>query len=1507
VHPQDPNYSYIYLSNIAAGNHTLASDSGFNALAYGYGNAETYGYSAGANVKDLYQQIGVATQFGIESTPSVCKGSPFRFKVSLPYCADSIKWDLSSLPGPPVAPPTQTYTTCTPGPGGPDSTTVVNGKTLYWYSLPALYTFNISGSFPVEISVFAPNTDGCGNLQEIPFDLNVYDPPTADFSITNGGCVAEPYKFFDETTTPRPSYIWNWDFGDPASGANNTSGLQNPTHIFSGPGTYSVKFSTITTPGCISAEITKQVIVAPIPTATIGGTTTACVNDPAPFITFTAADGIAPYTFSYHINSGPAIHLPSATSTITVSVPTGTPGTFTYYLDSVKNTGSSLCVTSYINTFAEVVVNANTGLTLTSGSNTQNPCINTAITNIVYTISGGGNNATITGLPPGVTGTYAAGVFTITGTPTTAGTYNYAVTATGLCLPNSMNGTITVRPDAAIALSTANNTQSVCINTPITLISYSITGGGTGGTVTGLPAGLTGAYSGGVFTITGSPTVTGTFNYTVNTTGTCVQNNAGGTITVDPDATLSLTSAPVTNNQAVCQNVAIANITYGVGGGGTGGNVTGLPAGVTGTYAGGVITITGTPTTPGTYNYTVTTTGTCVQRTALGQIVVNPDAAIALTSAGPTNAQEICMNGSIATITYSISGGGTGATVSGLPAGITGTYSAGTFTILGSATASGTFNYTVTTTGTCAQKTATGTIIVNALPTANFNVTIPSCETRVLTFTDISTANSGALDGWTWTFGDGPGGSALQHPTHTYTAAGTYTVTLSVTNNKGCVSNPVKTTNVTVNARPQADFTVPEVCINDAATVFPDASTIATGSLSPVGYEWDFGDPPSGAANTSTTMNGSHLYTAIGNYTVRHIVTSALGCKDTVYHDIFINAADPVSDFNITNPATLCSNDSVSLVNRSTISQGSVTKLEIYWDLIGAPGVFQTINVPVFNDVYKHKYPTLQTTQSYTIRMIAYSGTICFSNKTVVVTVNATPKVQFNNMPDACLDATSFQITQATEIGSVPGTGVFSGPGVTAGGIFNPASVGPGTYLIKYTFTSSAAGCFDTLSKYITVLDSASAQFTYSAVACEKSSVSFNSSSSTIPPGVGTITGYSWNFGDPSSGAANISSSPNPSHTFTGWGTYNVTLFVTTSNGCKSTVRTIPVFVNPIPRPNFTIPPSACLPSANVTFNNTSTIPDGTQATFTYLWNFDDPPSGILNSSSGSSPSHIYNNLGPFNVNLQVTSGAGCVHDTTILLNTIHPEPVGAFTVNKPDVCIGQSFTFTDNSNPADGTIAAWSWDLGNTNTRTVPSFTYTYGTAGTYTVTLFITNSHGCRSSTATRVVTVNPYPVVNAGPDLFILQDGSDTLEPIITAVNPTYLWSPDLYFLSSNVIRNPIVKGVEDITYTLTVTGQGDCIATDQVFIKVLKGPEIPNIFSPNGDGIHDKWEIKYLDTYPGGTVEIFNRYGQLIFHSTGYGTPWDGTVNGKEVPVGTYYYIVNPKNGRSIMSGYVDVIR
>jgi gliding motility-associated-like protein len=112
---------------------------------------------------------------------------------------------------------------------------------------------------------------------------------------------------------------------------------------------------------------------------------------------------------------------------------------------------------------------------------------------------------------------------------------------------------------------------------------------------------------------------------------------------------------------------------------------------------------------------------------------------------------------------------------------------------------------------------------------------------------------------------------------------------------------------------------------------------------------------------------------------------------------------------------------------------------------------------------------------------------------------------------------------------------------------------------------------------------------------------------------------------------------------------------------------------------------------------------------------------------------------------------------------------------------------------------------------------------------------------------------------------------------------------------------------MVYTLKVTGEGGCVSTDQVQIFVRRKPQIPNTFSPNNDGVNDVWKIEYLKDYPAANVKIFTRTGQQVFQSKGYTQPWDGKKNGNPLPMDTYYYIIEPGNGRAPITGFVTIIK
>jgi gliding motility-associated-like protein len=127
-----------------------------------------------------------------------------------------------------------------------------------------------------------------------------------------------------------------------------------------------------------------------------------------------------------------------------------------------------------------------------------------------------------------------------------------------------------------------------------------------------------------------------------------------------------------------------------------------------------------------------------------------------------------------------------------------------------------------------------------------------------------------------------------------------------------------------------------------------------------------------------------------------------------------------------------------------------------------------------------------------------------------------------------------------------------------------------------------------------------------------------------------------------------------------------------------------------------------------------------------------------------------------------------------------------------------------------------------------------------------------------------------------------------------NVSWFWTPS-DFLDDPGSLTPVSSAANDITYTLRVRSQVGCgEVTSAVFVRVYKLLTVVNSFSPNGDGVNDNWYIKNIENYPKAEISVYSRYGQRVFKSTGYSSPWDGTENGKKLPAGTYYYIIDLKD-------------
>ncbi|MEI8058855.1 MAG: gliding motility-associated C-terminal domain-containing protein [Ferruginibacter sp.] len=201
----------------------------------------------------------------------------------------------------------------------------------------------------------------------------------------------------------------------------------------------------------------------------------------------------------------------------------------------------------------------------------------------------------------------------------------------------------------------------------------------------------------------------------------------------------------------------------------------------------------------------------------------------------------------------------------------------------------------------------------------------------------------------------------------------------------------------------------------------------------------------------------------------------------------------------------------------------------------------------------------------------------------------------------------------------------------------------------------------------------------------------------------------------------------------------------------------------------------------------------------------------------------------------------------------------------------------------------------------------------GLYWYRLTVAESSGlgipsCRVASNMVIINVHPNPIVNAGPDKIMFEGDSVTIEGTVLGESPIYFWDPHLY-VKDVASLNTLVSPPLNMNYNLLATSAFGCKNADIVLVKVVNGIYVPNAFTPNDDGKNDHWRIPFLDPLLNASVKVFNRLGQLVYHTEGQQVDWDGTLFGMPQSSGTYVYYLNYKKHNAVvnMRGTVLLIR
>ena len=855
----------------------------------------------------------------------------------------------------------------------------------------------------------------------------------------------------------------------------------------------------------------------------------------------------------------------------------------------------------------------------------------------------------------------------------------------------------------------------------------------------------------------------------------------------------------------------------------------------------------------GTYTVSVTING-CTRSSNSTAVVINPIPSSPLVSGNAPLCEGSDLNlfaSNIANATYSWTG----------PNGFTSNQQNPVINIVNSTNA-GIYTVTATVNG-CTSNAATTSVIVNALPAIPVvNSNSPLCSGNDLLLT--ASSNAGATYSWT-----GPSGfnSTLQNSTISNvnaTAAGNYFVTALL---NGCASSPASIA-VIINQTPGSPVTGSNGPVCEGSTLNLTASLVANATYSwtgPNGFSSSVQNP----VINNTTMAGNGIYM---------VVVTANGCQSNPANIAATIKPIPVSPV-VSGNSPLCQGNNLSLV------AGNIAGASYAWS---GPGGFSSSlqNPSIANVNVNHSgiYSLIATVNG------------CASNASAMpVTINPIPSPPLLSANSPVCTGNLISLSAGTIANA---TYYWTGPNGFTSSLQNPSisnvtSANAGSYNAIVTVNGCNSGNASTIVNINPTPPSPVA--TNNGALCEGSNLNLLASS---------IAGATYHWTGPNGFISSNQNSSVANITTANAGQYLVTATV---NGCTSNTGSTNVIISAPSLANAGNNRSVCISNSSVNLNG---IVSGGTNTGTWSTN---GTGNFSPSRTNLGANYIFSSAdksaGSVQLSLQSTNNGACPASTSSFIISFEQIP---FVYAGRDTLICANSTVQLNGSFANAGGGIWNstgtgrFSPSNTNRNAI----YIPGSSdllkGKVTITFTTTGNGNCKAASGSFQALLNPLPRVNAGPDKFVIENNCLTLTPSVNGQDLKYSWSPGVY-LSSNSIPDPLCTPATNMTYTITATDKYGCSASDDISIKVLKLPIIPNVFTPNGDGINETWLVKYLSDFTDCSVEIFNRYGQLVFHSTGYNQPWDGSIKGTQAPAATYYYIINLKNGLKPIAGFVDIVR